>query len=199
MLNESWQTNAERLWRSFERLRQIIEDTPVNDRIDATEALRQFCRYAFELQEWLVGSDIDQSAKDGITALFGKPSKNPNKRVQGTSQALAACADIANTIKHFHLDRASYSVGGHAEIIAEEMSSVTDIPEVFRPVVDDVPRFGDHQWHWWIRINGENHDALMLAERAIDDWTECLESVGLVQGTPMGWLYLTQRPDMAGA
>lgn len=194
MLDETWHTTAERLWRSFVTLRQVIEDTAVNDRIEASDALRQFCRHAFELKDWLENSDIDQSAKDAISTLFGRPSTKPAKRIPAKSFALAACADIANRTKHYRLDGPSFSEGAHAEIVFEGMSSLGDIPEALRRLVDDVPRmFGEHQWHWWIRINGQDHDALMLAERAIDDWTECLESVGLVQGTPMGWRYLIPR------
>jgi hypothetical protein len=197
MLDETWHTTAERLWRSFVTLRQVIEDTAVEDRIDASDALRQFCRHAFELRDWLVNSDIDQAAKDAVNVLFGKRHKDPAKRMRAKSYALAACADIANRTKHYRLTGQSYSEGTYAEIVSEAMSSVGDIPEALRHLIDNVPRFGDHQWHWWIRINGQDHDALMLAEKAIDDWTECLESVGLVQGTPMGWLYLAQRPDKA--
>lgn len=166
------------LWRSFVTLSQVIEDAAVTDRIDASDALRQFCRHSFELRDWLVGSDVNQSAKDAITAMFGIASKKPSKRVQGTSFALAACADIANESKHYKLTGASYSIGGHAKIISEEMSSITDISEIFRQLVLDVPRFREHQWHWWTRINGNDHDALLLAEQAIDDWTKCLENLG---------------------
>jgi cell division FtsZ-interacting protein ZapD len=74
VLDEDWQTTAERLWRSFVDLRQVVEDTDVSDRLEASDALRQFCRHAFELRDWLLASGIDQSAKNAVSQLFGKPS-----------------------------------------------------------------------------------------------------------------------------
>lgn len=67
------------------------------------------------------------------------------------------------------------------------MSSLSDWPAFAR--MHDTPRFG-HQWRWWITINGVEHDALMLAEDAMDDWTACLESTGLVKSHPNGWIFL---------
>lgn len=69
------------------------------------------------------------------------------------------------------------------------MSSLNDLPEALRGLIDDVPRFGEHQWHWWITTNGEMHDAMMLAEKAMDDWTARLVSLGLVLFDPNGWIY----------
>lgn len=189
MLDETWRDEGERLWRSFVDLRATVEDTNISDRLEATDPLRQFCRHAFELRDWLLGSpDVDPGAKTAIEQLFGKPSKNPAKRVPATSVALAACADIANASKHFALDRPSFSEGGYAKITSESMSSLSDWPAFAR--IDDVPRFGEHQWQWWITITGVEHDALMLAENAMNDWTACLEGVGLVRFHPNGWIFL---------
>jgi hypothetical protein len=124
-----------------------------------------------------------------LRQLFGRPNKDPAPRVAASSVALAACADIANASKHFSLDGPSYSEGGHAEITSESMSSLNDLPEALRGLIDDVPRFGEHQWHWWITTNGEMHDAMMLAEKAMDDWTARLVSLGLVLFDPNGWIY----------
>lgn len=49
MLDETWQTIYERMWRSFDVLRQVVEDTNTDEHIEARNALIQFCRYAFEL------------------------------------------------------------------------------------------------------------------------------------------------------
>ncbi|MGV0788873.1 hypothetical protein ABQF33_18355 [Mycolicibacterium sp. XJ2] len=190
MLDEDWRTTAERLWRSFVDLRQVVEDTKVDDRISSSDALRQFCRHAFELQDWLLASEIDEPAKRAVSALFGKPSKNLAKRIPASSVALAACADIANRSKHAVLSGPSYSEGGHAEITYESMSSVSDLSDFARQFVDDVPRFGDHQWMWIITINGKEYDALLLAEDAMTDWTNCLVSVGLVKPHPNGWAFI---------
>jgi hypothetical protein len=194
MLDETWRDEGERLWRSFVDLREVMEDTATSERIAATDPLRQFCRHAFELRDWLLAApDVDPAAKAAIRQLFGSPNSNPAKRVAAMSFALAACADIANRTKHFELTRPSYSEGGYAEIVGESMSSQSDIPEVFRALISggDVPRLnGEHQWQWWVKINGEIHDALMLAERAIDDWTACLVSVGMVRFSLNGWIYL---------
>ena len=189
MLGEDWKTTAERLWRSFVRLRQVVEDTNVNDRIDSSDVLRQFCRHAFELRDWLLASDIDQSAKDTVSQLFGKPSKNAAKRIPPKSVALAACADIANRSKHAELTGPSYSDGGHVDITYEGMSSISDLPELAHQFVDDVPRFGDHQWMWIITVDGRDHDALLLAEDAMSDWTNCLVGIGLVTSHPNGWSF----------
>jgi hypothetical protein len=193
VLDETWRDESERLWRSFVNLRQMMEDTATSERIAATDPLRQFCRHAFELRDWLLAAtDVDPVAKSAIKQLFGRPSDNAARRVSATSFALAACADIANATKHFELDRPSFSEGGYAKITGESKSSLSDLPEFFRALSGDVPRlYGEHQWHWWITINGEDHDALMLAEKAIDDWTACLERVGLVRSYPGGWIYLS--------
>ena len=162
----------------------------MNDRIDASDCLRQFCRHAFELRDWLLGADIDDSSKAAVRRLFGRPSKDPSKRVPPQSVALAACADIANATKHFNLDRASYSTGGHAEVSFESVSSLSDLPEFFRQFVDVVPRlYGEHQWMWIITINGKEHDALLLAEDAMKDWENCLVNAGLVRPEHYGWSY----------
>lgn len=190
MLNEDWQTTAERLWRSFVDLRQVVEDTGISDRIDSSDALRQFCRHAFELRDWLLASGIDQSAKDAVSQLFGKPSDKPAKRVLPQSVALAACADIANASKHFKLTGPSFSAGGHASITFEGMSSISDLPEFARDLVNEVPRFGDHQWMWMVTIDGAEYDALLLAEDAMKDWEDCLVGLGLVKSEINGWSYL---------
>lgn len=189
MLDEDWKTVAERLWRSFVELRQVIEDTDVDDPITSREALQQFCRYAFELRDWLMASDIDRPSKDAVQQLFGKPSKNPVQRKPPTSIALAACADLANRSKHAVLDGPSYSEGGHANVTYEDMSSIRDLPEFARQFVDEVPRFGDHQWRWTITVNGEEYDALLLAEDAMTNWTDCLVNAGLVTAHPNGWSF----------
>jgi hypothetical protein len=192
VLDETWRDESERLWRSFVLLRETVEDTNTSDRLEAVDPLRQFCRHAFELRDWLQAApDIDQSAKTAIGQLFGTPSNNPARRVPATSVALAACADIANASKHFALDRASFSEGGHAKVTHESMSSLSDLPESLRGLIDGgIPRFGDHQWDWRITINGVEKDALMLAEDAMNDWTACLEGVGLVKAHPNGWDFL---------
>jgi hypothetical protein len=189
---------SERLWHSFVLLRETVEDSNTSDRLDATDPLRQFCRHAFELRDWLLAApDVDAAAKSAIAQLFGAPKRDPAKRVRATSVALAACADVANASKHFALDGPSFSEGGHAKVTYESMSSLSDLPEFFRKQVDDVPRFGDHQWMWLVTINGVEYDALMLAEKAMDDWTACLESVGLVKFHPNGWIFLNSPTSSA--
>lgn len=127
MLDETWRDESERLWRSFVDLRATVEDTNISDRLGATDPLRQFCRHAFELRDWLLGTpELDPTAKTAIEQLFGKPSKNPAKRVPAASVALAACADIANASKHFALDRPSFSEGAHAKVTSESKSSLSD-------------------------------------------------------------------------
>lgn len=87
-----------------------MEGTNISDRLEAADPLRQFCRHAFQLRDWLLEApELDPTAKTAIEKLFGKPSKNPAKRVPAASVALAACADIANASKHFVLDRPSFS------------------------------------------------------------------------------------------
>lgn len=181
MLDETWQTTYERLWRSFVKLREVVEDTRERDHIEARNALIQFCRYAFELRDWILKSDVDPPVKDAVRQLFGKPSDNPAKRLPAKSYALAACADIANGSKHSVLDRPSYSEGGHAGITYERVSSIHDLPEFAINLIDDVPRFGDHQWMWLIAAGGTEYDALLLAEDAMKDWEGCLVGHGLVK------------------
>jgi hypothetical protein len=111
-------------------------------------------------------------------------SHDPRKRIAAKSASLAACADIANASKHSVLDGPSYSEGGHATVTYEHVSSINDLAEVALTVIDDVPRFGDHQWMWLITADGVEHDALLLAERAIQDWETCLVGFGLVEPEP---------------
>lgn len=62
----------------------------------------------------------------------------------------------------------------------------------------DVPTgFGDRQWMWLITIDGAEHDALLLAEDAMTDWTVGLERMGLVGYHPNGWKFLTSPPVQA--
>ena len=49
------------------------------------------------------------------------------------------------------------------------MSSVHDLPDFALTVIDQVPRFGDHQWTWLITAGGKEYDALLLAEDAMRD------------------------------
>jgi hypothetical protein len=180
MLNETWQTKHERLWRSFVRLREVVEDTNTGDVIEARDALVRFCLDAFELRDWLRKSDVDPTVNDAVTKMFGKPSNTPEKRVASESIALAACADIANASKHLELTHPSYSVGGPAEVTYEHMSSYRDIPDFALRLIDDVPTFGEHQWMWIITAGGVEYDALLLAEDAIRDWERCLLTHGLL-------------------
>ncbi|MCW2655648.1 MAG: hypothetical protein JWR32_6624 [Mycobacterium sp.] len=180
MLNETWQTKHERLWRSFVRLREVVEDTDTGEVIEARDALTRFCLDAFELRDWLRMSDVDPAVNEAVTKMFGKPSSKPEKRAAGESVALAACADIANASKHLELTQPSYSVGGPAEVTYEHMSSHRDILDFALPFIDDVPTFGEHQWMWVITAGGVEYDALLLAEDAIRDWERCLLSHGLL-------------------
>lgn len=181
MFGETWRDVYERLWRSFVILREVVEDTREGEHIEARNALIQFCRYAFELRDWILASDVGPPVKAAVSELFGKPSHDPAKRLPAKSYALAACADIANASKHSKLDGPSYSEGGHADITYEHVSSIHDLPHFAIALINDPPRFGDHQWMWLITAGGQDHDALLLAEDAIDDWQRCLVGFGLVQ------------------
>lgn len=129
-----------------------------------------------------------------MSQLFGKPSHTPAKRLPAKSVALAACADIANASKHSALDGPSYSVGGHAKVTYEHVSSIHDLSDFALSVIDDVPRFGDHQWMWLITAGGVEHDALLLAGDAINDWETCLVGFGLVEPEPSAGLNLARPP-----
>jgi hypothetical protein len=96
----------------------------------------------------------------------------------------------------------SYSEGGHAEITYESMSSVSGLSDFAREFVDDVPRFGNHQSMWIVTITGKGYEAVLLAEDATTDWTDCLVSVGLVRSriscptVPNGGLSLDPPTDL---
>jgi hypothetical protein len=181
VLDETWQTTYERLWRSFVQLREVVEDTRESDHIEARSTLIQFCRFAFELRDWILASDVDPLAKEAVKQLFGKPSDNPAKRLPALSYALAACADIANASKHSVLDGPSYSNGGHAKITYEHVASIQQLPHFAIALINNPPRFGDHQWMWLITAGGTEYDALLLAEDAMKDWESCLVGHGLVK------------------
>jgi hypothetical protein len=183
-VRQTWRDIYERLWRSFVRLRKVVEDTRESEHLEARNALIQFCRYAFELRDWMLASDLDPPVKAAVSELFGKPSRDPTKRVAAKSYALAACADIANASKHSKLDKPSHSEGGHADVTYENVSSIKDLPDFAIALINDPPRFGDHQWMWLITAGSEEHDALLLAEDAINTWQECLVGFGLVQPEP---------------
>lgn len=81
-LDKNWRDESHCPWRSFVDLRATVEDTNISDRLEATDTLRQFCRHAFELRDWLPGApELDLTPKTAIEQLFGKPSENPAKRV----------------------------------------------------------------------------------------------------------------------
>jgi hypothetical protein len=176
VLDETWRTKRERVWRAFEKLRQPVEDTRTSDPLEARDTLNRFCLEAFELRDWLLKSDIDDMAEGAVKRLFGIPRSG----VIGDSVALAACADIANASKHYELTHPSYSAGGYATISYERVASLSDLPRHFA-AVDQVPRFGDHQWMWLVTAGGKEYDALLLAEAAMRDWERCLLSVGLIE------------------
>jgi hypothetical protein len=48
-------------------------------------------------------------------------------------------------------------------------------------LINNPPRFGDHQWMWLITAGGTEYDALLLAEDAMKDWESCLVGHGLVK------------------
>lgn len=200
MLNETWQTKHERMWRAFVRLREVVEDTNTGEEIDARDALSRFCLEAFELRDWLRKSkDVSFAVNEAVTRMFGRPSNKPGKRVDGTSVALAACADIANASKHLGLDQPSYSEGGYAEVTYESMSDVRDLPAFAFQVMPDlqIPRHGVHQWMWLITAGGVEYDALMLAEDAMRDWERCLIDQGLLEKSEFFHyqrVYATQPP-----
>lgn len=132
MLNEDWKTTAERLWRSFVELRQVVEDTDIHDRIDSRSGLYQFCRHTFELRDWMLASDNDQTAKDVVTQLFGSRVENPAKRIPPKSVALGACADIANRPKHAVVTRhmkechpSAMCPSSYAKLLMTSLDSVT--------------------------------------------------------------------------
>ncbi|MGH3971160.1 MAG: hypothetical protein ACRDTV_24395 [Mycobacterium sp.] len=182
MFNETWQTKRERLWRSFVKLRETVEDTMTGEDLEARDALNRFYLEAFELRDWLLASDLDFAAKDAVGKLFGKPGKTA-----GTSIALAACADIANASKHLTLTATSYSTGSHAKVTHEDRAGVHDLPDLPGTAIDDVPRFGDYQWMWIISAGGKQYDALLLAEDAMRDWETYLVSQGLILLDPAGY------------
>jgi hypothetical protein len=180
MLEETWRTKWDYLWRAFHELQAVVEDSETNEHIEARRVLTRFCSEAFELREWILKSDdVEESAKSAAAALFG----TPGRRRPGTDESIAlkACADIANEAKHFKLTRSSWSRGGHAQVVFEHVSSIQELPDMPFAVVGDVTSTaGNHSWTWIISADGHEYDALLLAVDAMRAWEQFLSKHGLI-------------------
>lgn len=166
MLNETWPDQYQRMQRSLTRLRDAIAaEAP-----EARDALYHFWQDAFHLRDWIIAPPSPKSMHADTLQLFKD------------SAALGACRDIANGVKHLHLDRGkSWTASGeYAEVTGQ--SVVINMPRI-EAVVDwsageilSSESVGDTstRYSWTVRVNGADVDAVELAGQAVADWDSWL-------------------------
>jgi hypothetical protein len=76
------------------------------------------------------------------------------------SNALGACADIANASKHLVLNKPPYTPGGHAKVTDQTQGARLPVTLPFHFAAT----------HWKVDVGGVEHDALDLATQAVTDW-----------------------------
>ncbi|KAA0083274.1 hypothetical protein CIW52_12625 [Mycolicibacterium sp. P9-64] len=154
MLNETWEDQYRRMLRSYELVRTMTEPIRKPREVDHRDVLYHFCCDAFHLRDWIQNSDLSEEIRQTVGTLFSWES----------SEALAACADIANGFKHLVLKSKPKSSGTHAEIVRRttviDKSAghyvSTDIIKAggkilhTRNLTDDAVR----DWDWWLRERG---------------------------------------------
>lgn len=170
MLGETWCDQYKRLGRSHSLLQRVGDQNTYDEQLqqpeNARDVLYHFCCDAFHLRDWVrFSSSLDQSIRDDVLKLFdvtGNPAT--------ASVALAACADIANGSKHLVLTRQPYTPGGPAEVTGHTQGARFPMTLPFHFAAN----------HWTINVGGDEHDALMLAARAVADWDTWLTGHGLL-------------------
>ncbi|MEV6324361.1 hypothetical protein AB0M45_24715 [Nocardia sp. NPDC051787] len=108
MLNEGWRDQYARMHRAHKRLTVLCGTATDVGSDEARDALYRFFEEAYKLKDWI---------------KFGGPKRRYGRAVErliNRSIALAACADIANGIKHLHLHGQARTAGGqHAQIVTQ--------------------------------------------------------------------------------
>ncbi|MCW2689952.1 MAG: hypothetical protein JWR37_4842 [Mycobacterium sp.] len=172
MLDETWEDQYRRLQRSYELLKrtadQNIEREEIHEKARARDILFHFCCDAFHLKDWIKSSTttLQQCVRDDVKKFIDRNNPNP------PSEALAACADIANGFKHRHLDQKPYYTRGGrpAEVVAHAQG--IQFPAT-------LPAHFDTNY-WIVEVRARRWDALDLAGQAIADWNAWLDSHGLL-------------------
>jgi hypothetical protein len=167
VLDESWADQYRRLKRQQALLKKTAdsygEREQLHEREYGRDILFHFCCDAFHLKDWIKEERaLLQSVRDAVEKFIDK--KNPNP----PSIALAACADIANGVKHYHLKKGSYTRGKQAEVV--EHSAGITLPFTL------AASFANY---WVIDIRGRRWDALELAAQAVEDWDTWLTDHGV--------------------
>ena len=162
MLNETWPDQYQRMQRSLTRLRNGVHaEAP-----EARDALYHFWQDAWHLRDWIIAPPSPKHLDQDTLQLFKQ------------SVALGACRDIANGVKHLHLNRGkSWTASGdYAEVTGQ--SVVVNMPRIEAVVNWSTGEMlsnesaGDSsiRYSWTVRVNGEHVDAVELAGQAVADW-----------------------------
>jgi hypothetical protein len=161
VLKEGWPDQYKRMRRSYVLLQRAADqnnyDAEVQQPDNARDILYHFCCDAWHLKDWIISesSPVSPPVKKDVWTLF-----DHNKHPRTTSDALMACADIANATKHLDLTQRIYTPGGPAEVTSQTQGITFPAPFPWN--------FGAN--HWTIPVGGVEHDALALAAQAIADW-----------------------------
>jgi hypothetical protein len=157
--------------RSYALLQRVADqnnyDAEAQQPDSARDILYHFCCDVWHLKDWItsVSSPVRQSVKDDVWTLF-----DHNQHPQTASDALMACADIANGSKHLDLTRKFYTPGGPAQVTSQSQGAKFPMRFPFHFAAN----------HWKIDLGGVEHDALDLAMQAIADWDTWLTTHGLL-------------------
>jgi hypothetical protein len=169
VLGETWRDQYKRLQRSYALLQRVADQNDYDEEIQQPDAARDilyhFCSDVLNLRDWIKhSSGLPSTVTSTVGQLFN-PAGHPNV----ASDALAACADIANGSKHLVLNR-SATPGGPAEIVDHTQGARFPMSFPFHFEAN----------HWTIDIGGVEHDAHDLAAQAIADWDVWLTRHGLL-------------------
>lgn len=156
MLGETWKDQYRRMKRSY-----ALAKSGAGDRDTGLDALYHFCYDVLHLRDWIVKSDlIDERARSEVSLLFSVKGR------KGTSWAIQACADVANAAKHFelwHRDNPAAKVVDH--------NRGTTLPFTLPATLGPA--------HFVIDIDGTRHTATKVADAAVAEWDDWLNSHGL--------------------
>jgi len=178
-LSEGWRDQYQRMLRSRDRLTEAAGPSSIGSD-EARDRLYHFFQDAFHLRDWLYNSD------DPAVSAKAAVLKGNNNHIKATP-TLALCADVCNGIKHLKLtttqtgDQTTTVASQSAKITPATVAATTRIPgpgQSTPPAPKAAAAVGEHAW--LITSNGQQHDAIGLADKVIAEWDKWLNDQQLV-------------------
>ncbi|MGW6502985.1 hypothetical protein [Nonomuraea angiospora] len=181
-LSEGWRDQYERMLRSRARLAEAADPSSIGSD-EARDRLYHFFQDAFHLRDWLYNSD------DPAVRVKAAVLKNQQNTYIKTTPVLALCADLCNGTKHFTLTRAE--TGDLTTTISSQSVSITLPPFESRSEFpgpaeraterrEEEERRATATHRWGITSDGQQYDAMQLADNVIAAWNSWLNSHSLL-------------------